>query len=39
MSVKQVYIKDENNEIVSPIVSMGSIYTDGGGHYLISSIQ
>lgn len=39
MSVKQVYIKDENNEIVSPIVSMDSIYTDGGGHYLTSSIQ
>ena len=30
MSVKQAYIKDENEEIISPIVSIKSIY-DGGG--------
>lgn len=34
MSVKQAYIKDENNEIISPIVSIDSIYTDGGGSLL-----
>ena len=33
MSVKQAYIKDENEEIISPIVSIKSIY-DGGGNDL-----
>lgn len=34
MSVKQAYIKDENEEIISPIVSIKSIYDGGGGNDL-----
>ena len=32
MSVQQKYLKDENGNIFSPIVSTDSIYTRGGGH-------
>lgn len=31
--INQKYLKDENNEIFSPITNINSIYTDGGGVY------
>lgn len=34
MSVDKKYLKDENGNIFSPIVSVDSIYNRGGGYFI-----
>lgn len=34
-NVNQKYLKDENNNIISPVTSLDSVYTSNGGGYQI----